>query len=236
MNHQFNVTIAKEYGLLEAILLFNIDYWVRKNKANNKHFYDGRYWTYNSVVAFAELFPYATSKQIRTALDHLRKEGIICTGQYGDSFDKSLWYSVTDKGIAILHGEEPAEGKSICPTGQMDSPHRANDIYILNNNNNSSTNQNTNINDDFAILWKKYPRKEGRKKALEAYQKALKDGVTHEEISAGLDRYLAFLEKNEVEPQFIRKGSKWFAEYSWEDEYVNYKKQLKPGEIDWENV
>lgn len=236
MNHQFNVTIAKEYGLLEAILLFNIDYWVRKNKANNKHFYDGRYWTYNSVAAFAELFPYATSKQIRTALDHLRKEGIICTGQYGDSFDKSLWYSVTDKGIAILHGEEPTEGKSICPTGQMDSPHRANDIYILNNNNNSSTNQNTNINNDFAILWKKYPRKEGRKKALEAYQKALKDGVTHEEISAGLDRYLTFLEKNEVEPQFIRKGSKWFAEYSWEDEYVNYKKQLKPGEIDWENA
>lgn len=236
MNHQFNVTIAKEYGLLEAILLFNIDYWVRKNKANNKHFYDGRYWTYNSVVAFAELFPYATSKQIRTALDHLRKEGIICTGQYGDSFDKSLWYSVTDKGIAILHGEEPTEGKSICPTGQMDSPHKANDIYILNNNNNSSTNQNTNINDDFAILWKKYPRKEGRKKALESYQKALKDGVTHEEVSAGLDRYLAFLEKNDVEPQFIRKGSKWFAEYSWEDEYVNYKKQLKPGEIDWDNV
>ena len=55
MKHSFDVELAKEYGILEAILIQNIYFWIEKNKANKKHFYDGRYWTYNSKKAFSEM-------------------------------------------------------------------------------------------------------------------------------------------------------------------------------------
>ena len=60
MQHSFNVNIAKEFGILEAILLNNLEYWIAKNKANGTNFYEGTYWTFNSTKAFNELFPYVS--------------------------------------------------------------------------------------------------------------------------------------------------------------------------------
>ena len=36
MEHSFNIELAKEYGILEAILLKNIWFWIEKNRANEK--------------------------------------------------------------------------------------------------------------------------------------------------------------------------------------------------------
>ena len=43
MNYILNVEVAVKYGVDEAIMLENIVFWIRKNQANNKHFYDGEY-------------------------------------------------------------------------------------------------------------------------------------------------------------------------------------------------
>lgn len=103
MWHSFNVELAEEYGILEAILLGNIYYWIKKNESNNKHFYDGKYWTYNSRKAFAEIFPYVSEKQIRSALEKLIKNGLLITGNYNkDGRDKTLWYSLSDNGNFIF--------------------------------------------------------------------------------------------------------------------------------------
>ena len=71
MNHTFNVDIATKYGILEAVLLENINFWITKNKANDKNFYDGFYWTYNSITALSKLFPYASRATIFRALNNL---------------------------------------------------------------------------------------------------------------------------------------------------------------------
>lgn len=103
MQHSFDIEIAKEYGVLEAILLNNLWFWVEKNRANNVNYYDGYYWTFNSTKAFNELFPYASQKQIQSALKHLRDEGILQTGNYNKSaLDRTLWYAFTQKGKWIL--------------------------------------------------------------------------------------------------------------------------------------
>ena len=60
--HSFNTKIAKKLGMVEAVLLHNIQFWIEKSKANNKHFYKGKYWTYNSAKAFSELFDYLSEK------------------------------------------------------------------------------------------------------------------------------------------------------------------------------
>lgn len=104
MNHSFNIDVATKYGVNCAIILENIYFWVEHNKANNTNFHDGRYWTYNSAKAFTELFPYLTKRQIELALKKLRDDGLIVTANYNQSaYDRTLWYSITDKGISMLH-------------------------------------------------------------------------------------------------------------------------------------
>lgn len=103
MEHSFDIDLAKEYGIAEAILLNNFSFWIAKNRANGQNFYDGYYWTYNSTKAFAELFPYLSQRQIQNALKHLREEGILQTGNYNKlAYDRTLWYAFTKKGECIM--------------------------------------------------------------------------------------------------------------------------------------
>ena len=97
MHHYFNTEIANEVGVNAAVILENIAHWVLKNKANDKNFYDGHYWTYNSRTAMTALFPYLSEKQVRYALDALRKADMVITGNYNkSSYDRTLWYTVSD--------------------------------------------------------------------------------------------------------------------------------------------
>ena len=117
MEHSFDIEVATEIGINGAILLKNIYFWMKKNEANNKHFADGYYWTYNSVKAFNELFPYLTEKQIRGSLAKLEEDGLIITGNYNKSaYDRTKWYTVTEKGISLLL------------KGQMENTKKENDI------------------------------------------------------------------------------------------------------------
>ena len=113
MEHSFNIELAKEYGILEAILLKNIWFWIEKNRANEKNFYDGTYWTYNSTKAFNELFPYASESSIKRALKSLQEKGIIKTGNYNkSSYDRTLWYAFTDLGESIMSNRQMETNKS----------------------------------------------------------------------------------------------------------------------------
>ena len=113
MEHSFNIELAKKYGILEAILLKNIWFWIEKNRANEKNFYDGTYWTYNSTRAFNELFPYASESSIKRALKSLQEKGIIKTGNYNkSSYDRTLWYAFTDLGYSIVSNRQMEVNKS----------------------------------------------------------------------------------------------------------------------------
>ena len=112
MIHYFDVDIAARYGIPSAVLLHNLQHWIEKNKANEKNFNDGYYWTYNSKKAFAELFPYMTARQVDTALKKLIDDGVIITGNYNKSaYDRTLWYAITKKGYSILQNCEMEETK-----------------------------------------------------------------------------------------------------------------------------
>ena len=69
-HHAFSIEHARLYGMREAVLIRNLHFWVSHNHANGTHQHDGRTWTYNSVRAFEDLFPYLTYKQIRTSLEN----------------------------------------------------------------------------------------------------------------------------------------------------------------------
>lgn len=125
MIHSFDTSIAEEYGLFEAILLNNIYYWLEHNRSNGRHYYDGKYWTYNSVGAYAELFPYMSKGKIERALKHLEEEGILVTGNYNKiPTDRTKWYALTVKGYQVVqHEKEETEQneKCISQNQEMDS-------------------------------------------------------------------------------------------------------------------
>jgi len=116
MNHQFDIDDARKYGVNSAIILNNIRFWVAKNKANKKHLHEGSYWTYNSIKAFSELFPYLTEKQIRTALGNLESHGIISKGNFNENkYDRSNWYCLNGE-IHLPKEETPFAPQGECIT------------------------------------------------------------------------------------------------------------------------
>lgn len=97
MEHNFNLSIAKKFGVEEAIIIHNIYFWTLKNKANGKHFHDGNYWTYNSIEAFTELFPYWSRRQIERILKNAVDKGAIIKGNYNKiAYDRTTWYALTE--------------------------------------------------------------------------------------------------------------------------------------------
>jgi hypothetical protein len=96
--HHFKVKDAKRYGITEAIVLYNLRFWIAKNKASGKHFFKGRTWTYNSYKAFSDLFPYLSESQIKRALRNLRKQGAVLKDNFNKKrYDRTNWYTVADE-------------------------------------------------------------------------------------------------------------------------------------------
>jgi len=205
-NHSFNTDIACRYGIEEAILLQNIHYWIKKNKANDKNFYDEYYWSYSSVKAFEELFPYMSSKKIRNALRKLEENELILTSNYNKSqYDRTKWYTVTEKAIAELNN-------SICPKGKMEAPNKENE--------NAPEGEpipdiNTDIKTDikkhnvlFEKLWSKYPNKKGKGQVSDAKKKKLYD-TGEKKLTRAIERYLKDYEKDK-DWKKMQNGSTFF--------------------------
>lgn len=105
----FDVEVATKYGTNVSIILGNINYWIQKNRENGKHFYDGRYWTYNTVAAFHALMPFMSANVINTALKRAEEEGLLVTGNYNKlPFDRTKWYALTEKGERLF--QAPQDG------------------------------------------------------------------------------------------------------------------------------
>jgi hypothetical protein len=133
MQHHFDIKNASKYGILEAVLINHFEFWISKNKANNKNFHDGTYWTYNSTKALVELFPYVSESQIRRAIDKLVSLDILKKGNYNDNaYDRTLWYAFSENASA-------KKEISICENE---------DFHLLNSSNGIDENDNSTITDN----------------------------------------------------------------------------------------
>lgn len=73
---------------------------------------------------------------------------------------------------------------------------------------------------DFEALWKLYPRKQGKQQAEKAYLKAIRDGVTNKSIQDGIVAYSKKISAEQTELKFIKMGSTFFNNRSWEDDFT----------------
>ncbi|KST87640.1 Phage replication protein [Lactococcus lactis subsp. lactis] len=116
-------------------------------------------------------------------------------------------------------------------------------INILNNNISDKSDKESDLEDRFNNLWKIYPNKKGKPKALLAYKRAVKSGTTDEEIKTGLENYLEEIRVKNTQQNYIKHGSTWFNGKGWEDDYdlmpiqtqtYNNNKFVKPAP-NWSN-
>lgn len=228
MPHCFEVELATKYGLLEAILLNYFRFWIQKNEANDAHFYDGLYWTYNSVKAFCDLFPYASTKMIRNAIDHLIDEGLLITGNFNKSpFDQTKWYALTERGLSIF------------PTGELELPHRANENCpqgqirvapqgkpIPVNNNNNTVKHTEECKEIVAYLNEKTgskyrPNTEATKKHINA---RLEEGFTVEDFKTVIDIKVDEWMGNKEMQKFLRPQTLFGTKF---ESYLNQQPSSK---------
>ena len=93
-----------------------------------------------------------------------------------------------------------------------------NDLDTKNNNNVQSPKDD--LNERFETVYKLYPKKQGKKRALAAYKKAIKAGVTDETIIDGIQRYCFMLETTRTNAKYIKQAGTWFFNEGWNDEYA----------------
>jgi len=125
MEHAFNIEVAEEYGVPAAILIRHFQYWIIKNKANGRNQHEGRTWTYNSVQALKNVFPYWSTRQVRVAVDGLLKSGVLMKGNFNKQpYDRTTWYAFADEQAFVT------SDKWNCQNGQLDRSVAANGFAV----------------------------------------------------------------------------------------------------------
>lgn len=204
--HTFNVDDAVKYGVDGAIMLNNFRFWIAKNKANQRHFHQGRYWTYNSAKAFTELFPYWSASQIRRILAKLIEDGALITGDFNaNPYDHTKWYALNEN--IDLSKSSHRLNENVKST--------SNEIDTSNTDTNTDKKPYTSRDSLFDAFWQTYPKKVGKDAARKAFEKRRPDNIL-------LECMLKAVKQQQMSDQwakgFIPNPATWLNEGRWQDE------------------
>lgn len=126
MNFHFDGAVAEMYGVDGAVFISRLQFWIEKNEANDRHYHEGRYWTYNSLRAMEKLFPFWSRRQIERIVKNLKDKGVLLTANYArDSYDRTLFYALDESKLPIspFGGDlSPNGDTTLSPNGDNLSP------------------------------------------------------------------------------------------------------------------
>ncbi|MGO1370183.1 hypothetical protein, partial [Senegalia sp. (in: firmicutes)] len=87
--------LAKIIGLNEAIVIQQIHYWIEINKAKNINFNEDKHWTYNTMAAWREEFPFWSIETVKRTFKKLREKNLLLTGNFNKlKIDRTIWYTI----------------------------------------------------------------------------------------------------------------------------------------------
>ncbi len=226
LEHHFPPVVAEKYGVNAAILLRDIYHWCETNRNNDENFYEGRWWTYQTIKGLCARHKYWTKNQIEYIIQTCREKGALLTGHFGENqFDRTCWYALTDEAMAVFDG--PA---SISENSEIDSK----EIPELNrkipkcNIDKYKTKDKTYTpkapkaaSPDWAMFdrfWSAYPRKRNKEAARKAWKKINPDAGLCRIMSAALERDKQSREWKKDDGEYIPYASSWLNGRRWEDE------------------
>lgn len=200
MHYSFDLEIAQQFGVDEAIIIQNFIYWIGKNKANRKNIHNGRTWTFNSVSALAEIFPFWKESQIRRILKSLIDKKVLITGNFNKSpYDRTLWYAFANEALFIKTSTTADMSIESIDEYQPDEEEDAAD-YSVKNEIAESRQQ------EFDEFWEAYTpvkssdghfvSKGNKKNCKIKFEKLRKEGVKNETIVGGVKSYIKYCQQN----------------------------------------
>lgn len=94
----FKKEIAKKYGVEAAILIQHFQYAIDNHKRKGSHFYERRYWTYDSVNNLTNLYPFWSTETIRRLINNLIDKKVLITGNFNKhKYDRTRWFAFRDE-------------------------------------------------------------------------------------------------------------------------------------------
>lgn len=235
MDYSFNGEIATLYGVDEAVFIHNMYWWIRKNEVNGRHFYEGKSWTYNSMQAFADLFPFWSKKQVRRIIDNLKAKGVLLVGNFNDkAFDRTQWYALDDSIFEIYGGQNghmhlPKQALSICPNGHITSAHLG--TPIPDSKPYSKPDNNMRNSEMFAQFWAAYPKKKNKGDAEKAFKAIRPDDVLFSKMLEAIEQQKKSTDWREQCGKFIPYPASWLRAKGWENE--TQPQQKNKSEVNW---
>lgn len=232
--------LNEDLGWTEKLLLIEIE----SLEKNGECFASNKY--------FAKFFRMST-RRIQQILETLKEKGLISISLFYREGTKEVEKRIIHR---INSDTIPHEENFVTPRNLFHHPHEEsfvtpheenfvtpheenfvdNNTLVINTKDlNNTTNKTTNkgskknmIENEFESLWKSYPRKQGKGKALESYIKARKkSSVSYERVQKGIDNYKRYIEVHQVGEEFIKHGSTWFKNECWEEEYNLKRDSIK---------
>ena len=88
-----------DFGLDSAVFLDYVAHWLHLNSSNKqpRNFYEGRYWTYNTLNAMQSIFPGWSRDTIRGIIRKCVKNGLLIVSNFNKKkYDRTNWYTLSD--------------------------------------------------------------------------------------------------------------------------------------------
>lgn len=224
MKHMFDVDVAVQHGLEEAIILENFYYWIKKNEANERHFYDGYYWTYNSQEALSRLFPYLNRNKVQRILQRMEEQGLIIKGNYNlQGYDRTTWYAMTE--FAMCKYEQSIVQKCTMHCSDSNNGLFKNEQPIPDINTDNKPNINSCVySPEFEQFWKVYPRSVNKKGAWNKYKTCLRKGHSSDDLLLAAQEYALECDGNQTEEVYIKHAQTFLGP---SEAFVDYIQRAK---------
>lgn len=202
-------------GHVEALVLKQLVFWSNKTTRTDGYFYKKS----EELQRETEM----TRRQIDRVVKKLVDSGLIETQLKKANGAPTRHFKIKqDEIVSRLHQMV----QSNAPNGAIRMHETVQSLTDSNTDSNNRRNNNNvqspkdDLNERFETVYKLYPKKQGKKRALAAYKKAVKAGVTDETIIDGIKRYCFMLETTRTNVKYIKQAGTWFFNEGWNDEYA----------------
>ena len=209
-------SLAVKVGLNEAIVLQHVHYWLLRSS----NVRDGHKWVYNSYSNWNKQFPFWGRNTLIRAFNSLERQGYLISANYNKAkFDKTKWYRIDYRKLegkrSTQNGytRDPEWVDGDTQNGQTNTKRLPETTSETNNKHSASPSAAPSVSqleDEFEVVWSKYPNKKGKKQAFNHYKAWRKASTKHtnEYLLKRLSLYLSDLQQNPWRSPM--NGSTWF--------------------------
>ena len=95
--------LAVKIGLNEAIVLQQIQYWIKKYEKDPQHLLEGNIWIWNTIETWNEQFPFWSISTIKRIFKFLEEKKLIVAFQMNAvKHDHTKWYRIDYNSLESL--------------------------------------------------------------------------------------------------------------------------------------